>query len=183
MLADATHPFARRISANAALASADAGVPLVVLSRPPWTALPGDRWTRVADMAAAAAAIGGPPRRVFLAIGRQEVAAFRAAPQHRYLVRSIEAVAPGDLPPGAAAILARGPFAEADERRLLEAQRIEVVVAKNSGGDAGYGKIAAARALGLPVVLIDRPAVSGAAASVDEAVARLAHLAPAARGE
>ena len=105
VLADATHPFARRISANAAQASADAGVPLVVLSRPPWTAVPGDRWTRVADMAAAALAIGGPPRRVLLTIGRQEVAAFRDAPQHRYLVRSIEPVAPGDLPPHAAAIL------------------------------------------------------------------------------
>ena len=121
-------------------------MPLIVVARPPWQPVAGDRWTRVPDMAAAARAIGAAPRRVLLAIGRQEVAAFRAAPQHHYLVRSVEPPDPADLPPGAETLLARGPFAEAAERALLEARRIEVVVAKNSGGDATYGKIAAARA-------------------------------------
>ena len=50
------------------------------------------------------------------------------------------------------------------------------MVAKNSGGDATYGKIAAARALGLPVVMVDRPPARGGA-TLDEALARLDHLA------
>ncbi|MBP7241029.1 cobalt-precorrin-6A reductase [Amaricoccus sp.] len=177
VLVDATHPFARRISGNAVRAAAAVAIPLVVLERPPWQAVPGDRWTRVPDMAAAAAALGDAPRRVFLAIGRQEVSAFRAASHHHYLVRSIEPVAPADLPPRAETLLARGPFAEADERALLAARGVEVVVAKNSGGDATYGKIAAARHLGLPVVLVDRPTRPEAAATVEAALARLDHVA------
>lgn len=174
-LVDATHPFARTISANAAAAAVAAGVPLVVLERPPWEARPGDDWIRVPDMAAAASALGPAPRRVFLAVGRQEVAAFRGAPWRRCLVRSIEAPAPGDLPEGAEVLLARGPFPEAEERALLAGRGIEVVVAKNSGGAATYGKIAAARALGLPVVMVDRAARPGAAATVAEALAQLDH--------
>ena len=174
-LVDATHPFARTISANARAAAGTAGVPLIVVARPPWQPVAGDRWTRVPDMAGAARAIGAAPRRVLLAIGRQEVAAFRAAPQHHYHVRSVEPPDPADLPPGAETLLARGPFAEAAERALLEARRIEVVVAKNSGGDATYGKIAAARSLGLPVIIVDRP--PGEGMTLDAALAHLAALA------
>jgi precorrin-6A/cobalt-precorrin-6A reductase len=175
-LVDATHPFARRISANARAAARAAGVPLVALARRPWAAVAGDRWTRVPDMPAAAGALGEiTPARVFLAIGRQEVAAFRAAPRHRYLVRSVEPPDPADLPPRAETILARGPFTEAEERALLAARGIEVVVAKNSGGEATYGKIAAARALGLPVVMVDRPPSEGV--SLEAALAHLAALA------
>jgi len=179
-LVDATHPFARRISASAANAARAASVPLIVVARPAWEPVAGDRWTRVPDMPAAARAIGElPAARVLLAIGRQEVAAFRAAPQHRYLVRSVEPPDPADLPPGAGTLLARGPFAEAEERALLETRGIEVVVAKNSGGEATYGKIAAARALGLPVIIVDRPPAEGL--TPEEALGHLAALA-AARG-
>jgi len=157
LLVDATHPFAARISAHARAAAAATGTPLLALDRPPWQPVPGDRWTRVPDMAAAAAALGPARRRVFLAIGRQEVAAFRDAPQHAYLIRSVEPPDPADLPPDSQTLLARGPFAEPAERALLATSRIETLVAKNSGGAATYGKIAAARALGLPVVLVDRP--------------------------
>jgi len=179
-LVDATHPFARVISGNAARAAEAAGIPLVTLDRPPWQPVSGDRWTHVGDMREAARALGSAPQRVFLAVGRQEVGAFRAAPQHRYLVRSIEPVPAGDLPPAATAILARGPFPEADERALLAAHEIEAVVAKNSGGEATYGKIAAARALGLPVVMLDRPARPDAVHTVEAALARLDQLAASA---
>ena len=161
LLIDATHPFARVISGNAASAAASAGIPLVALDRRPWQAVPGDRWTRVEDMREATRALGPTPRRVFLAVGRQEVGAFHAAPQHHYLVRSIEPVPAGDLPPRAEAILGRGPFTEPEERALLAARGIQVLVAKNSGGAATSGKIAAARGLGLPVVMIDRHRLPG----------------------
>jgi precorrin-6A/cobalt-precorrin-6A reductase len=151
---DATHPFARRISAHAAAACRLTATPLLVLRRPPWRALPGDRWTEVADAREAAAALGPEPRRVFLTVGRLELPAFLPTP-HACLVRTIDP--PETLPEGARLILARGPFAEADERRLLEEERIDVLVTKNSGGAATYPKIAAARTLGLPVVLIRPP--------------------------
>jgi precorrin-6A/cobalt-precorrin-6A reductase len=176
LLIDATHPFADQMSKNAAGAALATGTPMLVLRRPAWTAVPGDRWQRVPDEAAAAAALGEAPRRVFLALGRQHVAAFAAAPQHFYLVRSIEPVADRVLP-DAAYVEARGPFAAADERALMEAHGIDVVVARNSGGSAGYGKVAAARALSIPVVMIeppDRPP-GDAAETVEDAVAWIDH--------
>ncbi|RUU06902.1 cobalt-precorrin-6A reductase, partial [Mesorhizobium sp. M7A.T.Ca.TU.009.01.3.2] len=157
LLIDATHPYAAQISANAAQAARVAGVPILALRRPGWEPVEGDRWTEVDTSGDAARALGLAPRRVFLALGRQEVAAFEAAPQHHYLVRSVDAIEPKLAVPDASYLLARGPFREAEERALLEKQRIDVVVSKNSGGEATYGKIAAARALGLEVVMIQRP--------------------------
>lgn len=157
LVIDATHPYAARISANAAKAAQLAGVPILALRRPGWERREGDRWTEVDDAAAAAAALGLPARRVFLALGRQEVGAFEAAAQHRYLLRSVDPVEPPLGVPHVDYLLARGPFREADEHRLLVEHRIDVVVCKNSGGEATYGKIAAARALGIEVVMIRRP--------------------------
>jgi precorrin-6A/cobalt-precorrin-6A reductase len=183
VLVDATHPYAATISANAARAAALAKVPLVALRRPAWVAVPGDRWTEVADTAGAVAALGRVPRHVFLALGRQEIAPFATAPQHRYLVRSVDPVTPPLDVPHAVYVVARGPFADIDERSLLTRHRIDIIVAKNSGGSATYGKIAAARALGLAVVMLRRPALPQVAAieTVDDAVAAIGHaLAPAA---
>jgi precorrin-6A/cobalt-precorrin-6A reductase len=158
LLIDATHPYAATISANAVHATTLANRVLLVLRRSPWEAVAGDRWAEVGDSAEAVPALGEAPRAVFLALGRQEIAPFAAAPQHRYLVRSVDPVDPPLAVPRAVYITGRGPFPEADERVLLGQHRIEVIVAKNSGGAASYGKIAAARALGLPVVMLRRPA-------------------------
>ncbi|APF36354.1 cobalt-precorrin-6A reductase [Chelatococcus daeguensis] len=152
---DATHPFAARMSANAAAACGMAGVPLLALTRPSWQHRPDDNWIEVADMAGAAAALGTMPARVFLTIGRQELAAFAAAPQHHYVVRSIE---PAEgLLASATLIRARGPFAVEDEVALMRREAIDVVVSKNAGGRATEAKIIAARKLGLPVVMVRRP--------------------------
>lgn len=155
LVVDATHPFAAAISRNAAAACAGAGVPLLAIRRPAWTREEGDRWTEVDDLDAAARALGATPRRVLLTVGRQGLAAFRAAPQHAYLARTIEPA--GDRLPGARTLSARGPFDAAGETALLRAERIDVVVTKNAGGAATYPKLAAARALGLPVVMVRRP--------------------------
>lgn len=157
LLIDATHPYAARISANAAQAARATGVPILALRRPGWQPIEGDRWTEVDSVTDAVRALGPAPRRVFLALGRQEVAAFEAAPQHHYLIRSVDPVEPRLAVPDADYLLARGPFREADERALLERHSIDVVVSKNSGGAATYGKIAAARALGVEVIMIRRP--------------------------
>jgi precorrin-6A/cobalt-precorrin-6A reductase len=158
-LIDATHPYAAVMSRHAAEAAAAARVPLIALRRPAWTAASGDRWIDVDDMTAAVEALGATPRRVFLAIGRKEVAAFTAASQHHYLIRSVDPIEPPLNVPNATYIVGRGPFAESDEHALLSRHRIETVVAKNSGGTATYGKIAAARALGLTVIMLRRPAL------------------------
>ncbi|AMY01013.1 cobalt-precorrin-6A reductase [Mesorhizobium sp. M7A.F.Ca.CA.001.09.2.1] len=157
LLIDATHPYAAQISANAAQAARMAGVPILALRRPGWEPVEGDRWTLVGTVGDAAQALGPAPRRVFLALGRQEVAAFEAAPQHHYLIRSVDPVEPKLAVPDAEYLLARGPFRDAEERALLERHRIDVVVSKNSGGEATFGKIASARALGIEVVMIRRP--------------------------
>jgi len=171
---DATHPFAARMSAHAWEACTRTGTPLLAIRRPAWDPMPGDRWTVVPDMEGAVAALGAAPRRVFLTVGRQEVGVFAGAPQHDYVVRSIE---PVDLPvPRLTALSARGPFAEADEAAFLSEQGIAVLVSKNSGGGATYGKIAAARALGLPVVMVARPA-KPACSSVPDVRGALAWLA------
>ena len=158
-LIDATHPFAAQISANAAAACAATAVPLLALERPPWTEQPNDRWTRVPDTAAAVVALPESPATVFLAIGRQTLDAFAARPQHHYLLRLVDPP-DGALPvPRATVLIARGPFSEAGDTQLLRAQGVQVVVAKNAGGQGASAKLAAARTLSLPVILIDRPPV------------------------
>lgn len=154
---DATHPFAEQISRHAAEAARLTGTPIVALVRPAWGRAAGDRWIEVGDLDAAARALGEAPRRVLLTTGRLGLDHFTAAPQHHYLVRTIDH--PGDLPglPHHELLLDRGPFDLGAERELMRRERIEVVVTKNSGGVATYPKIVAARELGLPVVIVQPP--------------------------
>ncbi|MCE9649037.1 MAG: cobalt-precorrin-6A reductase [Parvibaculum sp.] len=185
-LVDATHPFAAQMSANAVAAAAEAGVPLLRFERPAWTRRTGDRWTEVADMGQAAKALGAAQRRVFLTVGKLEIAAFHAAPGHDYLIRAIDAFDPGL--PLARVIAARGPFTVEDERALLRGERIDVVVTKNSGAAATAAKIEAARDLGIEVVMVTRPQLPPAEAvqSVGDAMEWLRRLhagTPARRGE
>lgn len=154
---DATHPFAETMSRHALTASERSGTPLIALSRPAWQPVEGDTWINAPDLDAAIAAMNIAPQRVFLAIGRQEVARFAEHPQHHYLLRFVD---PTDVPPPLpdhTIITARGPFEADEDAALMREHRIDVVVSKNAGGSGAYGKIAAARALGLPVVMIQRP--------------------------
>lgn len=154
-LVDATHPFAAQMSLHAAKAASLTATPLLRLTCPPWRPVAGDRWTPVADMAEARVALGERPRRVFLSIGRLELHAFQAAPQHEYLIRAVDVFSP-ELP-RARVLSARGPFDIDAERALLQSEHIDVVVSKNAGTPATYAKLAAARALGLPVIMVARP--------------------------
>jgi precorrin-6A/cobalt-precorrin-6A reductase len=156
-LVDATHPFAAQISRHAADAAAAAKIPLIVLMRPAWSAAPEDRWAEVPNMLAAAAALGSEPKRVFLTVGRLQIGSFAAAPQHFYLIRTIEAFAEPPHLPRYRLIQARAPFTVEGEEKLLRENAIDVLVTKNSGGEAAYAKILAARRLKLPVVIVARP--------------------------
>ncbi len=166
---DATHPFAAGISANAVDACAVAGVPLIALERAPWRPGAGDRWTGVADLGAAVAALAGPGERVFLALGRQHVGAFAAQPQHRYLLRLVDP--PGGALPlaGAEVVVARGPFDLAGDLELMRRHAVTRLVARNSGGAGARAKLDAARILGLPVVMIERPVLPARRVAADVA--------------
>ena len=153
---DATHPFAAQMSRHAVAACAG-GPALVALERAPWVAGSGDDWTRVPDMAGALAALPAVPHRIFLAIGRQELGMF-AAHAHHYLLRLVDPPAVPPLP-DCTVLIARGPFDLAGDKALLRTHRIDLIVTKNSGGTGARAKLDAARALGLPVIVIHRPEV------------------------
>ncbi|WP_181783272.1 cobalt-precorrin-6A reductase [Pseudonocardia pini] len=150
---DATHPFAARMTAHAAEACALTGVPLVVLRRPGWSEVAGDRWTRVPSLVAAARAL--PGSRVFLTTGRQDLAVF-ADSAAWFLVRSVDPPDP-PAPQRMLSILERGPFTVDGERALMLEHRIDVLVTKDSGGALTAAKLVAARDLGISVVMVDRP--------------------------
>lgn len=179
-LIDATHPFAAQISAQATAAARQVGVPHIILSRPAWHKRFGDNWIEVADYAAAAAALSGlfdsyaTTQRVFLTTGRQNLDAFADIKKTWFLLRTVDPV-PTPLPFPGDAITGRGPFSETQEGNLLREQRITCLVSKNSGGAATYAKIAAARGLSLPVVMIQRPPLPEAE-TVDDVDAAMAWL-------
>lgn len=156
LVLDATHPFAATMAANAASACTEAGRARLKIVRPPWRERDGDRWIHVADIAAAAAWLSGREGTVFLTVGRQELAAFETVSGPRFLARMID---PLERPSPIEIILGRGPFAVADEERLLRELGVTLLVSKNSGGGETAAKLDAARRLSLPVLMIGRPSV------------------------
>jgi precorrin-6A/cobalt-precorrin-6A reductase len=170
LVIDATHPFAQQISWNAAAAAEQCGIPRLLLHRPGWEAVAGDRWLVVPNQAAAAALLPGLAQRIFLTIGRQEISHYAHLSELWFLMRSIDPPA-APLPPGDV-LLAKGPFTVTAEKNLLLQHHIEVIVSKNSGGSATYAKIVAARELNLPIVMIQRPTMPDGlqVTTVEEAV-------------
>jgi precorrin-6A/cobalt-precorrin-6A reductase len=154
---DATHPFAERISASAVTACAAAGVSLLRLERPGWNERPGDRWTWVDDLAAAANAIRRLGSRVLLTTGRQGLASFAALDDAWFLIRCIDPPEP-PLPRHHELILDRGPYTVPGELGLIDRHRIDLVVTKDSGGGLTVAKLDAARDRRLPVIVVRRPA-------------------------
>ena len=154
---DATHPFAAQMSTNAVTACARVGTHLIALTRPKWEAEAGDNWTHVPDIEAAVAALAGPRKNVMLAIGRMHLDAFAPQPQHKYLLRLVDAP-DGDVPlPNRHIIVDQGPFSVENDTALMREHNVELIVSKNAGGNGARAKIDAARALNLPIIMIDRP--------------------------
>lgn len=174
-LVNATHPFAAQISANAVAAADAAGIQLLRLLRPAWAARQADRWVAARHAAEAAELCRRAGGRIFLTLGSGEVDAFTEIHNAHFLVRMVDA--PERLPlRDYRVIAARGPFSLQDEMRVLAEHHIGLIVAKNSGGDATYAKIDAARRMGLPVIMIERPSIaldprSPAVAGVDDVLA------------
>ena len=170
---DATHPFATTMSGNAVESCRQVSIPLARLQRPAWKPEIGDNWTNVEDEAAACAAIPAGAK-AFLALGSQYLASFVAREDVSYVVRVVDP--PAMRPPDNWLVVTGKPSpSEEDEAALFAKHSISHLICRNSGGPAGYAKIAAARDLGLPVIMIERPEVpdSEAFGTIDEVLAWL----------
>jgi precorrin-6A/cobalt-precorrin-6A reductase len=180
MVVDATHPFAATISANAARSCREVGVPLLRLARPGWADHPlAGQWQWAADYPAARE-LAARGRRVFLTSGRGSLPQFRSLRAEFVLVRLVEPP-DGPLPDGWSVLLSRGPYTVDGEQELLRANRIDVLVTKDSGGAMTAAKLVAAHYLGVRVVVVRRPPAGAGGAAVatagQAAVAVLARLA------
>ena len=152
---DATHPFAERIGASAVAGAKAANVPLLRLQRPGWQG-DHDDWHWVDSLGEAAAKIQDLGDRIFLTSGRQGLAAFAGCRQW-FLARCVDPPEP-PLPPRIEILLDRGPYHVEGEKTLMREHRIDVLVTKDSGGEMTAAKLVAARELGIPVVVVRRPA-------------------------
>ncbi|WP_144141948.1 cobalt-precorrin-6A reductase [Paraburkholderia sp. BCC1884] len=174
LVVDATHPYAARISANAAAACRLAHVPCWALRRPAWQAQAGDDWRTVGDWHALVAALA-PFRKPLFTLGREPLDHLDEIPPHQFwTVRCLDAQADTAR---ARILAARGPFTPDGERALFALQAFDVVVSKNSGGGATEAKLEVARERGLPVVMLRRPVL----AAVDREFERVAGLLDALR--
>ncbi len=180
VLIDATHPCAGQITHNGAIASHIANIPHLMLVRPQWERVAGDKWIEVESVEAAAKAIPESVNRVFITSGRQQLEPFlqrsHIYPETWYLMRSID---PPDIElPNSKILLDRGPFSLEQERQLLRDYQIQAIISKNSGGDATYAKIIAARELGISIIMVQRPEMPEGekVTSIEEAIAWLQKL-------
>jgi precorrin-6A/cobalt-precorrin-6A reductase len=166
-LVDATHPFAARMTASAAEASAGTGIPLLVLRRPGWQEVPGDVWRRVGSLEEAAQHLG---ERVFLTTGRRSLPVFADKQGHWFLARSVDPPEP-PIPANIHVLLARGPYTVEGERALIREHRLDTLVTKDSGGSMTTAKLVAARELSIKVIMVNRPPLPEGVRLVDTVAA------------
>lgn len=159
LLIVATHPFAARMPGHAALAADMVGIPAIQLQRPAWRPELGDKWLTCATIEEAPTLLGAHSQNVFLPIGRQSILPFCSAPQHHYVIRSIEPLSMPHRLPRLTSIQARGPYSHEDEYALMAQMGITYMVCKNSGAPSMIAKLSAARALSIPVIMVERPSL------------------------
>lgn len=154
LVIDATHPYAARISANAARAAQLAGVPCWALRRPGWQTQVGDDWREVADWNELIHNLKTFQRPLFT-LGREPLEHLDEIPAHQHwTVRCLQDQAPTAR---AEIIGARGPFTLESERALFERLGCDVLISKNSGSVATEPKLQVARERGVPVLVLRRP--------------------------
>ena len=157
MLLDATHPYAAKISHNAALAAAASGIPCWALRRPAWVAQTGDDWREVAHWSELVEALASFQRPLFT-LGREPLEHLHEIPPEQFWTLRALDVYPGNV--RCEVIGARGPFLIDDERKLFAQRRIDVLISKNSGSSATEPKLEVARERGVPVLILKRPTLA-----------------------
>jgi precorrin-6A/cobalt-precorrin-6A reductase len=160
---DATHPYAATITAHAAAVCGELGLPHLVLVRPAWPR--GDAIGVGSDAEAAKTIAAEHYSRVFLTTGRSGTAPF-ADVDAWFLIRAVTPPDPETLPRHHQLVLSRGPYHYDHELALLRDHRIDALVTKNSGGQMTRPKLDAAAALGVAVVMVDRPSLPGGVSTV-----------------
>ncbi|MBP5072620.1 cobalt-precorrin-6A reductase [Pseudomonas chlororaphis subsp. piscium] len=154
LLLDATHPYAARISQNAATAARLCDIPCWALRRPAWQAQAGDNWREVRDWAELVQALQ-PFKRPLFTLGREPLQHLHEIPAEQFwTLRALDQY-PGNE--RCEVIGARGPFLIDSERELFERRRIDVLISKNSGSSATEPKLEVARERGVPVLILQRP--------------------------
>ncbi|GAA3600852.1 cobalt-precorrin-6A reductase [Marihabitans asiaticum] len=171
LVVDATHPFARGMSANAEAACQSEGVPLLRLERPGWAVRPGWEVVPTHEAAAARASRAAAP---LLTVGRQELARYLPALERSSVLARVVDDPDLTLPPTWRVVLSRGPYTLDSELELMREHGTDLLVTKNSGGTYTWPKMAAAEDLGVPVVVIARPAPTAAVPVVDSVTDALA---------
>lgn len=161
---DATHPYAKIVTAAVRAACENTNTPLRRLLRP---ASPAENVVRVSSCAGAAAFLAEQSGNILLATGSKELAAFSRLPPERLYARvlptheSIAACEALGLPHRNILAL-QGPFTQKLNEAMLEQYRIMWLVTKDGGGPGGFGeKLAAAQTTGARLVLVERPADGG----------------------
>ncbi|MEL6200997.1 MAG: cobalt-precorrin-6A reductase [Pseudomonadota bacterium] len=155
---DATHPFAKQISANAVEACRQAGIALDVRTRKPWKRQPSDIWIEVKSLQEARQQIPANAI-VLLAIGAQHLGAFQGLTHATLVARTVDGPTSEQENMVDAWIVGRPSIDVDEEARLLKDQHITHIVCRNSGGKGAYAKIAAARRLGIPIIIVQHPTV------------------------
>jgi len=178
LLIDATHPYAAQISGHAAKAAEAASIPRLMLNRPAWEARPGDRWVHVPDIARAIQEISRKSDACLITTGINDLVAFTPIITTKLFVRLIETPEKPLPIADAEIVLGKPPYKKDEEIALLRLLGIDLMVSKNAGGDGTYAKIEAARALGIEVIMIDRPDLpeGPVLGSVTEAMAQIKDL-------
>ena len=174
---DATHPFAEQISRNAVHACRSSQLPLIRLERPSWEPVSEDNWILKPDLKSAAEWLRNHPQRVLLTTGHRDLDVFRDAHESFFLIRTIEPVSLPEGFPDAENLIARGPFSMDEEIALMRSWKISLLLCKNSGGEASFAKLLAARELSIPVLMMKRPELPEVSQteSIDEVVKWLAN--------
>lgn len=155
-----THPFSIDMGKRAKQACQALGIKYWRFLRPTWQQQEGDDWRLFDSREALFTALNGY-QRTLLTIGQVSQSELSLLNQTPKLWLRTAVPSSFELPSKVTWIKAIGPFKEADELAILQQHSIQAIASKNSGGSATKAKLNAARALKVPVFMLQRPPIDG----------------------